>query len=62
MVTPRTLGQILLVDLEHGDGRIQTAAVAVDSSGTSVHNTGPKERCEKIGKIPVSTLFGNKHR
>jgi len=29
--------------------------VAVDSSGTSVHNTGPKEWQIKIGKIPVST-------
>jgi fumarate hydratase, class I len=27
--------------------------VAVDSSGTSVHNTGPKEWQMKIGKIPV---------
>jgi len=35
--------------------------VAVDSSGTSVHKTGPKEWCEKIGKIPVSFLFDNKH-
>ncbi len=35
--------------------------VAVDSSGTAIHTTGPKEWCEKIGKIPVSTLFGNKH-
>ena len=29
--------------------------VAVDSSGTSVHNTGPKEWQAKIGKIPVTT-------
>ncbi|MCQ8896503.1 fumarate hydratase [Limnobacter humi] len=28
--------------------------VAVDSSGISVHNTGPKEWQAKIGKIPVS--------
>lgn len=28
--------------------------VAVDSTGTSVHNTGPKEWQAKIGKIPVS--------
>ena len=27
--------------------------VAVDSEGTSVHNTGPKEWQAKIGKIPV---------
>lgn len=35
--------------------------VAVDSTGTSVHTTGPQEWCQKIGKLPVSTLFGNKH-
>jgi fumarate hydratase class I len=29
--------------------------VAVDSQGTSVHNTGPKEWQAKIGKIPVVT-------
>jgi len=29
--------------------------VAVDSSGTSVHNTGPKEWQVKIGKIPLAT-------
>ncbi|MEN9294897.1 MAG: hypothetical protein RIS03_591, partial [Pseudomonadota bacterium] len=29
--------------------------VAVDSSGTSVHNTGPKEWQAKIGKIPVTS-------
>jgi len=28
--------------------------VAVDSTGISVHNTGPKEWQAKIGKIPVS--------
>ncbi len=28
--------------------------VAVDASGTSVHNTGPKEWQAKIGKIPVA--------
>jgi fumarate hydratase class I len=27
--------------------------VAVDSEGTSVHTTGPKEWQAKIGKIPV---------
>ena len=27
--------------------------VAVDSKGTSVHQTGPKEWQAKIGKIPV---------
>ena len=35
--------------------------VAVDSEGTAVHKTGPQEWCEKIGKIPVSYLFDNKH-
>ncbi|RTK98170.1 MAG: fumarate hydratase [Lysobacterales bacterium] len=30
-------------------------AVAVDSNGTSVHQTGPKEWQAKIGKIPVVT-------
>lgn len=29
--------------------------VAVDSCGTSVHNTGPAEWRVKIGKIPVQT-------
>ncbi|KPF66821.1 fumarate hydratase [beta proteobacterium AAP99] len=30
--------------------------VAVDASGTSVHNTGPKEWQARIGKIPVATV------
>ncbi|WP_158902053.1 fumarate hydratase [Burkholderia sp. L27(2015)] len=30
--------------------------VAVDSNGTSVHHTGPKEWQAKIGKIPVTTV------
>jgi fumarate hydratase class I len=30
--------------------------VAVDSNGTSVHQTGPKEWQAKIGKIPVATI------
>ena len=29
--------------------------VAVDASGTSVHNTGPREWQVKIGKIPLAT-------
>jgi fumarate hydratase class I len=29
--------------------------VAVDSTGTSVHQTGPKEWQAKIGKLPVVT-------
>ena len=35
--------------------------VAVDSTGASAHIDGPREWCRKIGKIPVETLFGNKH-
>jgi fumarate hydratase class I len=30
--------------------------VAVDSKGTSVHNTGPLEWQAKIGKIPVKVI------
>jgi fumarate hydratase class I len=30
-----------------------TVAVAVDSTGASVHQTGPKEWQAKIGRIPV---------
>jgi fumarate hydratase, class I len=30
--------------------------VAVDSTGTSVHNTGPREWQAKIGKIPVTVV------
>jgi fumarate hydratase class I len=29
--------------------------VAVDASGTSVHQTGPREWQQRIGKIPVAT-------
>jgi len=36
------------------DVKDMPVTVAVDSSGTSVHNTGPKEWQSKIGKIPVS--------
>jgi fumarate hydratase class I len=35
------------------DVKDMPVTVAVDSSGTSVHNTGPKEWQAKIGKIPV---------
>ena len=35
--------------------------VAVDSTGTAVHSTGPREWCQKIGKIPVEILSGGKH-
>ncbi len=35
------------------DVKDMPVTVAVDSAGTSVHNTGPKEWQSKIGKIPV---------
>jgi fumarate hydratase, class I len=35
------------------DVKDMPVTVAVDSAGTSVHNTGPKEWQAKIGKIPV---------
>jgi fumarate hydratase, class I len=37
------------------DVKDMPVTVAVDSQGTSVHNTGPKEWQAKIGKIPVAT-------
>jgi fumarate hydratase class I len=37
------------------DVKDMPVTVAVDSSGTSVHETGPKEWQIKIGKIPVKT-------
>ena len=30
--------------------------VAVDATGTSVHETGPREWQQRIGKIPVAAL------
>jgi fumarate hydratase class I len=36
------------------DVKDMPVTVAVDAGGTSVHNTGPKEWQEKIGKIPVA--------
>jgi fumarate hydratase, class I len=36
------------------DVRDMPVTVAVDSAGTSVHNTGPREWQAKIGKIPVT--------
>jgi len=38
------------------DVKDMPVTVAVDSKGTSVHNTGPKEWQAKIGKIPVKVL------
>jgi fumarate hydratase class I len=35
------------------DVRDMPVTVAVDASGTSVHQTGPREWQERIGKIPV---------
>lgn len=35
--------------------------VAVDSNGSAVHTTGPKEWCVKIGKIEHGKYFGGKH-
>jgi fumarate hydratase class I len=37
------------------DVRDMPVTVAVDSTGTSVHQTGPKEWQARIGKIPVAT-------
>jgi fumarate hydratase, class I len=37
------------------DVKDMPVTVAVDSAGTSVHNTGPREWQAKIGKIPVAT-------
>jgi len=37
------------------DVKDMPVTVAVDSTGTSVHQTGPKEWQAKIGKIPVAT-------
>jgi fumarate hydratase class I len=36
------------------DVKDMPVTVAVDSSGTSVHTTGPKEWQARIGKIPVA--------
>ncbi|HRD33384.1 MAG TPA: fumarate hydratase [Rhodocyclaceae bacterium] len=38
------------------DVRDMPVTVAVDSHGTSVHETGPKEWQARIGKIPVATV------
>ncbi len=37
------------------DVRDMPVTVAVDASGTSVHQTGPREWQERIGRIPVTT-------
>jgi fumarate hydratase class I len=36
------------------DVKDMPVTVAVDATGSSVHQTGPKERQAKIGKIPVT--------
>ena len=38
------------------DVRDMPVTVAVDSAGTSVHNTGPQEWAARIGKIPVKVI------
>jgi fumarate hydratase class I len=35
--------------------RDMPVTVAVDATGTSVHQTGPREWQARIGKIPVAT-------
>jgi fumarate hydratase class I len=46
------LGMEAIYEFEVND---MPVTVAVDSEGTSVHQTGPKEWQAKIGKIPVAT-------
>jgi fumarate hydratase class I len=38
------------------DVRDMPVTVAVDASGVSVHETGPREWQQKIGKIPVAAV------
>ncbi len=38
------------------DVKDMPVTVAVDSQGTSVHQTGPREWQAKIGKIPVAVV------
>jgi fumarate hydratase class I len=45
------LGMEAIYEFEIAD---MPVTVAVDASGTSVHETGPKEWAAKIGKIPVA--------
>jgi fumarate hydratase class I len=45
------LGMEAIYEFEIND---MPVTVAVDSEGTSVHTTGPKEWQAKIGKIPVA--------
>jgi fumarate hydratase class I len=45
------LGMEAIYEFEIAD---MPVTVAVDASGTSVHETGPKEWQAKIGKIPVT--------
>jgi fumarate hydratase class I len=37
------------------DVKDMPVTVAVDARGTSVHETGPREWQQRIGKIPVAT-------
>jgi fumarate hydratase class I len=43
------------------DVKDMPVTVAVDSTGTSVHRTGPHEWMVKIGKISPSLLSGSHH-
>ena len=43
------------------DVKDMPVTVAVDSNGTSVHETGPHEWMKKIGKIPLSAIGGHHH-
>jgi fumarate hydratase class I len=45
------LGMEAIYEFEIAD---MPVTVAVDASGTSVHETGPKEWAAKIGRIPVT--------
>lgn len=47
------LGMEAIYEFEIAD---MPVTVAVDASGTSVHETGPKEWAAKIGKIPVAVV------
>ena len=54
-------GRLVLLDLGmeaiyEFEVKDMPVTVAVDSSGTSVHQTGPQEWAGKIGKIPVAAV------
>ena len=37
-------------------GLLKGKTVAVDATGTSVHDTGPREWRARIGKVPVTVI------